>query len=146
MSTQTSKRERFAFVKYLWRDDVADRLSGLDRLVYRSNKLGEDLTLTTTGGGNTSSKLIEKDPLTGAEVEVLWLKGSGGDLRTSRRDGVASPFLDKVRAMKSPYLDSPERRPTREIEDAMYPLYSPFGFNLNPPAFSIHTPPPTVGP
>ena len=99
------------------------QLSGLDRLVYRSNKLGEDLTLTNTGGGNTSSKLIEKDPLTGEEVEVLWLKGSGGDLRTSRRDGFASLYLDKVRAMKSRYLNSPARGPKTEIEDAMYPLY-----------------------
>jgi len=127
-------------VKYLWQDKVVSQLSGLDRLVYRSNKLGEDLTLTNTGGGNTSSKLIEKDPLTGAEVEVLWLKGSGGDLRTSRRDGFASLYLDKVRAMKSRYVDSPERGPKSEIEDAMYPMYGHCVFNLNPRACSIDTP------
>src|SRR5260370_4021505 len=124
MSTQTSKRERFAFVKYLWRDDVADRLMGVDRLVYRSNKLGEDLTLTNAGGGNTSSKLMEIDPLTGESVEVLWLKGSGGDLRTAKRDGFASLYLNKVRAMKSLYLGSPERGPKTPLEDAMYPIYS----------------------
>ena len=86
MSTQTTKRERFAFVGYLWQDEVANKLSGVDRLVYRSNKLGEDLTLTNTGGGNTSSKLRENDPLTGESVEVLWVKGSGGDLRSGYRE------------------------------------------------------------
>jgi rhamnose utilization protein RhaD (predicted bifunctional aldolase and dehydrogenase) len=70
MSTPV-ERKAFRYVKYLWEDKVVRQLSGLDRLVYRSNKLGEDLTLTNTGGGNTSSKLTEKDPLTGAEVEVL---------------------------------------------------------------------------
>ena len=88
-------------MKHLWRDDEARKLRGLDRLVYRSNKLGEDLTLTNTGGGNTSSKLLETDPLTEQPVEVLWLKGSGGDLRTTKRDGFASLYLDKVRAMKA---------------------------------------------
>src|SRR5713226_1903591 len=104
MTTQTSKRERFAHVKYLWQDEIANELSSVDRLVYRSNKLGEDLTLTNTGGGNTSSKLMETDPLTGASVEVLLVKGSGGDLRTAKRDGFASLYLDKVRAMKTLYL------------------------------------------
>ena len=60
--------------------------------MYRSNTLGTDLTLTNTGGGNTSSKLMEKDPLTGESVEVLWVKGSGGDLRTAKRDGFASLY------------------------------------------------------
>src|SRR5436190_15857528 len=108
MSTQTSKRERFVFVRYLWQDEVVNELSGVDRLVYRSNKLGEDLTLTNTGGGNTSSKLPETDPLTGESVEVLWVKGSGGDLRTAKRDGFASLYLDKVRAMKPIYQNHPE--------------------------------------
>src|SRR5437870_3806487 len=137
MSTQTSKRERFAYVKYLWKDDEAERLTGVDRLVYRSNKLGEDLTLTNTGGGNTSSKLFEKDPLSGANVEVLWVKGSGGDLRTVQRDGFASFYLDEIRAMKSIYLNHPERGPKTEIEDAMYPMYGHCVFNLNPRAGSI---------
>ena len=140
MSTQTSKRERFGYVKYLWRDEVANKLTGVDRLVYRSNKLGEDLTLTNTGGGNTSSKLMETDPLTGELVEVLWLKGSGGDLRTAKRDGFASLYLDKVRKMQSLYLSSPERGPKTPIEEAMYPMYSHCVFNLNPRACSIDTP------
>src|SRR5499425_2874221 len=109
-------QKELAHVKYLWRDEEANNLKGLDRLVYRSNKLGEDLTLTNTGGGNTSSKLMETDPLTGQAVEVLWVKGSGGDLRTSRRDGFASLYLDKVRAMKSLYLENPERGPKTEVE------------------------------
>jgi rhamnulose-1-phosphate aldolase/alcohol dehydrogenase len=131
---------QLSHVKYLWRDDEADRLTGVDRLVYRSNKLGEDLTLTNTGGGNTSSKLIEPDPLTGDPVEVLWVKGSGGDLRTAKRDGFASLYLDKVRAMKPMYLASPERGPKSPIEDVMYPMYSHCVFNLNPRACSIDTP------
>ena len=140
MTTQTTRKERFAFVRYLWQDEVANQLSEIDRLVYRSNKLGEDLTLTNTGGGNTSSKLSERDPLTGASVEVLWVKGSGGDLRTAKPDGFASLYLDKVRAMKAVYLNDPGRGPKTPIEDAMYPLYSHCVFNLNPRACSIDTP------
>src|SRR6266446_7365773 len=140
MSAPATKAGSFRHVKYLWRDEEADELSGVDRLVYRSNKLGEDLTLTNTGGGNTSSKLIEMDPLTKESVEVLWLKGSGGDLRTAKRDGFASLYLDKVRAMKTLYLSSPERGPKTPIEDEMYPTYSHCVFNLNPRACSIDTP------
>src|SRR5205823_5130335 len=140
MSAPATKEGSFKHVKYFWRDEEANELSGVDRLVYRSNKLGEDLTLTNTGGGNTSSKLIEMDPLTKESVEVLWLKGSGGDLRTAKRDGFASLYLDKVRAMKTLYLSSPERGPKTPIEDEMYPMYSHCVFNLNPRACSIDTP------
>jgi rhamnulose-1-phosphate aldolase/alcohol dehydrogenase len=136
----SAEQKQLTHVKHLWQDAEADKLQGLDRLVYRSNKLGEDLTLTNTGGGNTSSKLIERDPLTGGDVEVLWIKGSGGDLRTSRRDGFASLYLDKVRAMKPLYLNDPARGPKTEAEDRMYPLYSHCVFNLNPRACSIDTP------
>src|SRR5215475_16142146 len=134
------KKESYKHVNYLWKDEEAEKLKGLDRLVYRSNKLGEDLTLTNTGGGNTSSKLMERDPLTGDEVEVLWIKGSGGDLRTAKRDGFASLYLDKVRAMKPLYLSNFERGPKTPVEDAMYPLYSHCVYNLNPRACSIDTP------
>jgi rhamnulose-1-phosphate aldolase/alcohol dehydrogenase len=135
-----SESKSFKYVKHLWQADVADQLSELDRLVYRSNKLGEDLTLTNTGGGNTSAKLIEKDPLTGESVEVLWIKGSGGDLRTAKRDGFASLYLDKVRAMKPLYVSAPERGPKTKVEDDMYPMYNHCVFNLNPRACSIDTP------
>src|SRR5678810_384558 len=138
--TSQGPEEKFRFVKYLWRDEAADQLDPVDRLVYRSNKLGEDLTLTNTGGGNTSSKLVEKDPLTGADVEVLWIKGSGGDLRTAKRDGFASLYLDKVRSMKPLYAGHPGRGPKTEIEDAMYPMYAHCVFGLNPRACSIDTP------
>jgi rhamnulose-1-phosphate aldolase/alcohol dehydrogenase len=83
---------------------------------------------------------METDPLTEQPVEVLWLKGSGGDLRTAKRDGFASLYLDKVRAMKAQYLGSPERGPKTPIEDVMYPTYSHCVFNLNPRACSIDTP------
>src|ERR687886_3004454 len=102
-------REKLAFryVNYLWDDERARGLDPVERLVYRSNLLGSDLRITNTGGGNTSSKLRETDPLTGERVEVLWVKGSGGDLRTSKRDGFASLYLDKVRAMRTRYLAQP---------------------------------------
>jgi rhamnulose-1-phosphate aldolase/alcohol dehydrogenase len=136
----SAEQKQLSHVRYLWKDEEANALQGLDRLVYRSNKLGEDLTLTNTGGGNTSSKLLERDPLTGEEVEVLWIKGSGGDLRTTRADGFASLYLDKVRAMKPVYLSHPNRGPKTEVENRMYPLYSHCVFNLNPRACSIDTP------
>ncbi len=136
----STKDTPLTYVKYLWNDVEARALDGLDRLVYRSNKLGEDLTLTNTGGGNTSSKLMETDPLSGDQVEVLWVKGSGGDLRTAKRDGFASLYLDKVRAMKPLYTGAAVRGPKTPIEDAMYPMYSHCVFNLNPRACSIDTP------
>ena len=130
--SQQREQKAFKYVKYLWRDDVADKLTGLDRLVYRSNKLGEDLTLTNTGGGNTSSKLPETDPLTQETVEVLWVKGSGGDLRTAKRDGFASFYLDKIRAMKSLYLNRTGARV--EIEDAVtvHGIHRVFDLGLRP--------------
>jgi rhamnulose-1-phosphate aldolase/alcohol dehydrogenase len=134
------KALNLGYVSYFWSDDEAAGLGGLDRLVYRSNKLGQDVTLTNTGGGNTSSKLMEKDPLTGELVEVLWIKGSGGDLRTAKGDGFASLYLEKVRAMKSLYLNGPDRGPKTRLEDEMYPLYRHCVYNLNPRACSIDTP------
>ena len=89
------EHKELRFVKHRWRDEEANKLDGLDRLVYRSNKLGEDPALTNTGGGNTSSKLTAPDPLTGENAEVLWIKGSGGDLRTASRDSFAKTRLLK---------------------------------------------------
>jgi rhamnulose-1-phosphate aldolase/alcohol dehydrogenase len=136
----STKDTPLTYVKYLWNDAEARALDGLDRLVYRSNRLGEDMTLTNTGGGNTSSKLRETDPLSGDQVEVLWVKGSGGDLRTAKRDGFASLYLDRIRAMKPLYTGAATRGPKTPIEDAMYPMYSHCVFNLNPRACSIDTP------
>src|SRR5215472_7189111 len=128
------------FVDYLWDDAKATALDPVERLIYRSNLLGSDQRITNTGGGNTSSKLTETDPLTGEKVEVLWVKGSGGDLRTARRDGFASLYLDKIRAMKPRYTNDPDRGRKTKVEDAMYHLYSHCVFNLNPRACSIDTP------
>ena len=80
----------YKFVNYLWDDATASSLDPVGRLVYRSNLLGSDQRITNTGGGNTSSKILERDPLTGENIEVLWVKGSGGDLRTSKRENFSS--------------------------------------------------------
>ncbi|HNU06794.1 MAG TPA: class II aldolase/adducin family protein, partial [Pyrinomonadaceae bacterium] len=140
MSKAEQSNSKYKFVKYLWNDSEVEGMDSVDRLVYRSNRLGDDLTLTNTGGGNTSSKLMMEDPLSKEEVEVLWLKGSGGDLRTAKRDGFASLYLDKVRAMKPIYQNHPENGAKTQIEDAMYPMYSHCVFDLNPRACSIDTP------
>jgi len=131
---------RFKHVQYLWKDEEAAKLSPSERLVYRSNRLGDDLSLTNTGGGNTSAKVIEKDPLTGKDVEVLWIKGSGGDLRTAKKDGFASLYLDKVRALTPLYQNNPGKGPKTPVEDAMVEMFSHCVFNLNPRACSIDTP------
>src|SRR5262245_7663365 len=95
---------KYHHVQALWNDaEFATRQTGVERLVYRSNKLGSDQRITNTGGGNTSAKLIEPDPLTGQSVAVLWVKGSGGDLRTSARDGFASLYQQKLIDLQNIY-------------------------------------------
>src|SRR5215218_1498771 len=97
MSTAiTNKSSSFRHVNYGWDDEYAGTLDPVARLVYRSNLLGADGRITNTGGGNTSSKVTETDPLTGQPVEVLWVKGSGGDLRTAGRENFSSLYMDKV--------------------------------------------------
>src|SRR5271154_6118941 len=93
----------FRFVNYSWDDAHAASLDPVGRLVYRSNILGSDQRITNTGGGNTSSKLTEKDPLTNKEVEVLWVKGSGGDLRTAGREFFSSLYQSKLIGLQKPY-------------------------------------------
>jgi rhamnulose-1-phosphate aldolase/alcohol dehydrogenase len=102
-------------------------------LLYRSNLLGADLAVTNFAGGNTSCKASAVDPLTGAPVEVLWVKGSGGDLATMRRDGLASLYLDKLRGLRRLYHGA-------DHEDAMVAAMGHCIFNLNPRAPSIDTP------
>src|SRR4030095_13095160 len=99
MSTVTTK---FKHVSYLWDEKKASELVGdeVALLVYRSNLLGADLRLTNYGGGNTSCKANAKDPLTGKEVEVMWVKGSGGDLGTLKKNGLAALYVDRVRGLK----------------------------------------------
>jgi rhamnulose-1-phosphate aldolase/alcohol dehydrogenase len=130
----------YAHVAYAWDDALAATLDPVARLVYRSNLLGSDQRITNTGGGNTSSKIVESDPLTGEPVEVLWVKGSGGDLRTSKRENFSSLYMDKLRGLQAHYHRAPVRGPKTEVEDAMVALYSHATFNLNPRPSSIDTP------
>src|SRR6186997_1941633 len=99
----TKKPERFQHVNYLWNDQTADELDPVERLRYRSNILGADQRITNTGGGNTSSKIKMTDPLSQQEVEVLWVKGSGGDLRTSTRANFASLYMDRFLSLEDMY-------------------------------------------
>src|SRR5271170_4948935 len=109
----------YQFVNNLWNETEAAKLAGVDRLVYRSNKLGSDQRITNTGGGNTSSKISETDPLTGEAVEVLWVKGSGGDLRTSLRENFASLYQERLLGLQKVYNAATERGPKTAIEDSM---------------------------
>lgn len=130
----------FKHVNYSWDDAHAKSLTPAERLAYRSNILGDDQRITNTGGGNTSSKVIEKDPLSGEESEVMWVKGSGGDLRTSKVENFASLYMDKLLALENVYNSAPEKGPKTEIEDEMVGMYRHCTFNLNPRASSIDTP------
>ncbi|MDQ3815739.1 MAG: bifunctional rhamnulose-1-phosphate aldolase/short-chain dehydrogenase [Armatimonadota bacterium] len=132
--------ESYRFVNYLWNDKEASRLDPVGRLIYRSNLLGSDQRITNTGGGNTSSKIMERDPLTGKTVEVLWVKGSGGDLRTSKRENFSSLYQDKLLALQPLYASMPERGPKTLAEDQMVGMYPHCTFNLNPRPSSIDTP------
>ena len=105
------KNKSFKHVSNLWNDAEAAKLNGVERLVYRSNKLGSDQRITNTGGGNTSSKISETDPLTGEKVEVLWVKGSGGDLRTSTRENFSSLYQGQIdRPCKNPTVRRERQR------------------------------------
>jgi len=130
----------FRFVKYVWSDADAAKLDPVGRLIYRSNLLGSDQRITNTGGGNTSAKINERDPLTGEEVDVLWVKGSGGDLRTSTRENFSSLYLHKVLGLESRYQAAPKKGAKSPIEDEMVGMYNHVTFNLNPRASSIDTP------
>jgi rhamnulose-1-phosphate aldolase/alcohol dehydrogenase len=128
------------YVNYLWDDAVARRLDEVDRLIYRSNLLGSDQRITNTGGGNTSAKLMQSDPLTGEKVEVLWVKGSGGDLRTAKRENFASLYMSKLERLRASYQASNEKGAKTPLEDSMVAAYPHCTFNLNPRASSIDTP------
>ncbi len=128
------------YVNYLWDDAKAATLSPAEQLVYRSNLLGSDQRITNTGGGNTSAKLMERDPLTGQTVEVLWVKGSGGDLRTSNLGNFASLYQEKLIGLQPMYGAMNPRGPKTESEDHMVGCYPHCTFNLNPRASSIDTP------
>lgn len=130
----------YRHVRYLWDDARANALDPVERLVYRSNILGSDQRITNTGGGNTSSKVTLPDPLTGEPVRVLWVKGSGGDLRTSKRANFASLYMDKLIALQAIYAAADVKGVKTPVEDAMVDMYTHTVFNLNPRATSIDTP------
>jgi len=116
-----------------WDDQHAATLSEPELLLYRSNLLGSDLRITNFGGGNTSAKIAMTDPLSGAQVEVLWVKGSGGDLGSIKLDGFSTLYMDKLEALKGRYRGL-------EHEDEMVGYLPHCTFNLNPRAASIDTP------
>jgi rhamnulose-1-phosphate aldolase/alcohol dehydrogenase len=75
----------------------------VEALIGRSHALGADPRVTNYGGGNTSCKVAVADPVTAEPTEVLYVKGSGGDLGTLRPDGLATLRLDRVRALRGVY-------------------------------------------
>lgn len=126
--------KKFKHVDYLWDDKVAKKLAGneVELFLYRSNILGADLRITNFGGGNTSCKTMEVDPLSGETVEVMWIKGSGGDIGTLKRDGIAGLYVDKLHALKNVYRGL-------EFEDEIVPLYYRCLYDLDSRAPSIDT-------
>ncbi|MFD0861414.1 bifunctional aldolase/short-chain dehydrogenase [Sungkyunkwania multivorans] len=125
----------FRNVNYLWDHDHSKKLEGdeLALFLYRSNILGADLRITNYGGGNTSCKTLEKDPLTGNTVEVMWVKGSGGDIGTLTREGIAGLYTERLRNLKTVYRGI-------EHEDEMVALFNHCIYDLNSKAPSIDTP------
>ena len=116
----------------LWDDALAAGLDEAGQLLYRSNLLGADLRITNFGGGNTSAKIEMKDPLTRENVRVLWVKGSGGDIGSMKRDGFSTLYLDKLESLKGLYRGLSH-------EDEMVALFNHCTFDLNPRATSIDT-------
>ena len=130
----------YKYVNFGWDDAKAASLDPVGRLIYRSNLLGSDQRITNTGGGNTSSKITEKDPLTGQPTEVLWVKGSGGDLRTSTRENFSSLYQQKLLDLQKLYAARSDKGLKAPAEDDMVGMYTHATFNLNPRASSIDTP------
>lgn len=116
-----------------WDASKAELMSESERLLYRSNLLGSDKRITNYGGGNTSAKVMETDPLTGEAVEVLWVKGSGGDVGSIKLDGFSTLYMDKLKALKALYRGL-------EFEDEMVAYLPHCTYALNPRAASIDTP------
>lgn len=125
----------FRHVSYLWDEKKAAALAGdeVALLVYRSNLLGADLRLTNYGGGNTSCKVTTKDPLTGNDTEVMWVKGSGGDLGTMKKSGLAALYVERLQRLQQVYRGI-------EMEDSMVELFNHCIFDLRSKAPSIDTP------
>ena len=115
-----------------WNPEHAATLDEPGLLLYRSNLLGSDLRITNYGGGNTSAKIKQKDPLSGEWADVLWVKGSGGDIGSMKLDGFATLYLDKLHALRGLYRGL-------AYEDDMVGYLPHCTFNLNPRAASIHS-------
>ena len=126
---------QFKNVSYLWDDEKVASFNGdeVALLIYRSNLLGADLRLTNYGGGNTSCKAMAKNPMNGEETEVMWVKGSGGDLGTMKRNGLAALYVDRLRSLKNIYRGI-------EYEDEMVELFNHCIYDLSSKAPSIDTP------
>ncbi|MEE9404543.1 MAG: bifunctional rhamnulose-1-phosphate aldolase/short-chain dehydrogenase [Algisphaera sp.] len=135
-----SNTRDYQHVLYAWDDKAVAGLNPLERLVYRSNILGSDQRITNTGGGNTSSKAMETDPVTGKPVEVLWVKGSGGDLRTAKNENFSSLVQEQLLSLRGVYQAAPDNGPKTPAEDAMVGYFPHTTFNLNPRPSSIDTP------
>jgi rhamnose utilization protein RhaD (predicted bifunctional aldolase and dehydrogenase)/NAD(P)-dependent dehydrogenase (short-subunit alcohol dehydrogenase family) len=133
MTLATSASPALSFLDDRWDSSVAATLDEPELLRYRSNLLGSDLRLTNFAGGNTSSKINDVDPLTGETVEVLWVKGSGGDLGSIKRTGFATLYQQKLLALERIYKGV-------DTEDDMVPMYALCAFRNNPVAASIDTP------
>jgi hypothetical protein len=127
------------YLRSRWDDALAAKMDPVQRLIYRSNILGADARITNTGGGNTSSKIEVDDPLTGERTRVLWVKGSGGDLRTATKANFASLYLDQVLNLRTLYEKYEQRGPKTPAEDAMVGMYPYTTFDRNPTASSIDT-------
>ena len=123
-----------------WDAAHAAKLDAVGKLMYRSNLLGSDQRVTNTGGGNTSAKIHEQDPLTAQSVEVMWVKGSGGDLRTSKKENFSSLYQGRLIGLQQTYAGMPNRGAKSDAEDTMVAMYPHCTFNLNPRATSIDTP------
>jgi rhamnulose-1-phosphate aldolase/alcohol dehydrogenase len=123
-----------------WKSTDAVAAGTIEELVHRSNCLGADQRITNTGGGNTSSKISETDPLTGEKTEVLWVKGSGGDLRTSKKENFSSLYQSKLIGLQRVYAARADKGLKSQAEDDMVAMYSHTTFNLNPRPSSIDTP------
>ena len=139
--TETSTIEGyFRQVPNKWDEKEVKGKDPLARLVYRSNLLGSDSYINNTGGGNTSSKVMETDPVTGEEIEVLWVKGSGGDLRTAKKPNFASLYQQKLLQLQGVYNAKENNGLKTPAEDSMVQMYPHCTYNLNPRAPSIDTP------
>ena len=130
-----SEKTDYKYVNYLWDNEKAKAMEGdeVALLLYRSNILGADLRITNYGGGNTSCKTIEKDPLTGQDTEVMWIKGSGGDIGSLKRSGLAALYMERLQNLTKVYRGLAH-------EDEMVALFNHCIFDLDSKAPSIDTP------